>query len=62
MAERLGIVLYWTCCIIAGFLVAVVMLNTWRGFTDVDTLIFTFLPALLIWLLGFALRYILAGK
>ena len=64
MAERLGIVLYWTGCILAGS-----WLFTWVGIwyvirspgEDAFMLAMAVLPTLALWLLGKGLRYVLSG-
>jgi len=65
MAERLGIVLYWTGCIFAG-LWLLLMLSIWSDqdyrVPEVSQLVFAFLPALLLWLLGKGMRFIFSGK
>jgi len=61
MAERLGIVLYWAGCILAGlWLLFVLAIWNDQGYQvpSVGNLAFTVLPALLLWLLGF----IFSGK
>jgi len=66
MAERLGIGLYWTCFNFAGLWLLLVLSFWWsnRSYLVVDAgnLVFAFLPALLLWLLGKWLRYFFAGK
>lgn len=64
MAERLGIVLYWIGCIMAG---SWVLMGFWLWYAIdyegryVQLLAFVYLPALLLWLLGKGLRYIISG-
>jgi len=66
MAERLGIVLYWTGCILAGSWL-LTLVGFWYAFGSqwqVDAagwLAITVLPALALWLLGKGLRYIFSG-
>jgi len=65
MAERLGIVLYWTGCILAGSWL-VTCFSIWSNqdyrVPEVSQLVFAFLPALLLWLLGKGMRFIFSGK
>ena len=69
MLERLGIVIYRLGCVIAGLCVALVMLLLISGvffngkWPDI-LLGIVILPivALIIWLVGFSIRYILAGE
>ena len=63
MAERLGIVLYWTGVIIAGLLVvlAVFFLNE----SGRDSWILALISAgagVIVWLIGRACKYVLAGQ
>jgi hypothetical protein len=66
----IGNVLYWTCTAIAVFLalgtVAVLVLGSFDvwGFKPENNVLeaFVFIPALLIWLLGRACRYLLARE
>jgi len=62
MAERLGIVLYWAGCILAGLWV-LFMLNVQgaRVPSSVSEIAVIFLPALVIWCLGKGLRFIFSG-
>jgi len=64
MAERLGIVLYWTGCILAGswMLLMLYLVSRENSTVTVLTLAVTFLPALVLWLLGKGLRFIFSGK
>jgi len=64
MAERLGIVLYWTGCILAGswLLLMLYLVSTENTTVTVPLLAAMFLPALVLWLLGKGLRFIFSGK
>jgi len=66
MAERLGIVLYWTCFNFAGLWLLFVLSFWWINrsdlVVDVDNFAFAFLPALCLWLMGLGLRFIFSGK
>jgi len=63
MAERLGIVLYWAGCILAGsyMLLMLYLVSTDTSPVTALKLAATFLPALVLWLLGKGLRYVLSG-
>jgi hypothetical protein len=70
MLARLGIVLYWVATGVAVFLAAgtviVILMGTMgvMGFKTENNILeaFVFIPALLIWLVGRACRYFLAGS
>ena len=64
MAYRLGSVLYWACVGLAIVLVAVWVLSCFTDLAPLPLLIqvlFFWLPALLLYELGRAYRYVLAG-
>jgi hypothetical protein len=65
MAGRLGKVLYWLGCIIAGLTAFIgILIYTYEGYGRKDGLIvtgFVLVIAFAIWLIGLALRYILSG-
>ena len=69
MLVRIGIVLYWMATTVAAFLalgtVMVLIMgafNMWRFKSENNVVeAFVFIPALLIWLIGRASRYFLAG-
>ncbi len=56
MAAKLGNILYWACCVMAG---AVVLLTI--DSPSIDDFLYGIILALVIWLLGRALRNVLAG-
>jgi hypothetical protein len=64
MAARLGDVLYWAACLIAGlFLVLAGGQFVFGG--DSDRVIFAIILlaiAIITWLIGRAIRYVLAGR
>jgi len=64
MAERLGIVFYWTGCILAALWVGAGVTMSLMG-GDIGNpllpLAFIFLPAIALWLLGKGLHYIFSG-
>jgi hypothetical protein len=72
MLARIGMVLYWVATGIAallavGTVAAMVMgafglVKYYKDWEDVFLESFVFIPALLIWLIGRACRYFLAGK
>lgn len=70
MLARLGMILYWVANIVAAFLalgtVAVLIMGTFDilGFKSENNVLeaFVFMPAVLIWLIGRACLYLLAGK
>jgi len=66
MDERLGIGLYWICFNFAGLWLLLVLSFWWSNrsyhVVDAGNLVFAFLPALLLWLLGKWLRYMFARK
>jgi hypothetical protein len=69
MMARIGMALYWTANVLAAFLVVGTLVMVFMGIFglngyDSETAIlesFVFIPALLIWLIGRACRYFLAG-
>jgi hypothetical protein len=69
MSARIGMVFYWTANVIAAFLAlgtaAVLILGTFNvlGFKSENNVLeaFVFIPAAMIWLIGRAGRYLLAG-
>ncbi|HLL26305.1 MAG TPA: hypothetical protein VKT73_01465 [Xanthobacteraceae bacterium] len=69
MLARVGIALYWIASCIAAFLalgtVVVIALGMFNamGFKSENNILeaFVFIPAVLIWLIGRACRYLLAG-
>lgn len=63
MAARLGYVLYWFCCIISGLVVAI---GAAIGYSEpkAQPLVVAVIAgaiALVVWLIGRAIRYVLAG-
>jgi hypothetical protein len=66
MAARLGHVLYWLGCIIAGLLAlfAVIIVSEGQSRTEYTwyTAAFVLVFAVAAWLIGRACRYVLAGK
>jgi hypothetical protein len=68
MLARLGNVLYWLGCILAGFAVICAIAMVVIPSNPNDTPVSSGLPivfavgAFMIWLIGRALRYILAGR
>lgn len=68
MLARLGIVLYWAGCVVAGLCLALVLVNLvvgilggWEAEALFHILVFLLL-ALIAWIVGLTLRYILAGR
>ena len=64
MATRLGNVLYWSACGIAGLLLFVTVLVTIYAGSD-DRVVFGVMfgiGAVLVWLMGRAARYILSAR
>ena len=65
MAGRLGKVLYWLGCIIAGLTAVIgILIYTSEGYGRKDGPIvtgFVLVVAFAIWLIGLALRYVLSG-
>jgi hypothetical protein len=68
MAERLGDVLYWLGCVVAILLAAGaawVLLDTRNSRPEMIApgfIAFVFAPAVVVWLVGRACRYVLAGR
>jgi hypothetical protein len=70
MLVRIGLVLYWAATVVAALLalgtVVVLILGAFNvlGFKSENNVheAFVFIPALLIWLIGRACRYFLAGS
>lgn len=64
MLGRLGDVLYWGGCIVAGSLVAFIAFNgrTIGGDIDWWTILFGAAVAVAVWLVGRAAKYVLAGR
>ena len=60
MVERLGNVLYWLGCILAGLTVLVGTGMFWRN-GGVEVFLIVCFAALIIWVIGLALRYVLRG-
>jgi hypothetical protein len=64
MAARLGQVIYWACTIIAALILVGVAFVFWRA-TKLDAvmfvLVFGILSAVVVWLIGRAAKYVLAG-
>jgi hypothetical protein len=65
MAERIANIVYWFCCIVAAISVAIGIsiwfLNFKQGTTAYSLLAVSFVVALLVWFVGRAIRYALAG-
>jgi hypothetical protein len=62
MLARLGIVIYWLGWIIAGIIVlAGLLLTQDQGANVVGVLVGSFVIAFVVWLIGYGVRYILAG-
>ena len=62
MLARLGIVIYWLGWIVAGIVVLFGLILTQdRGVNVVGVLVGSFVIAFVVWLIGYAFRYILAG-
>jgi hypothetical protein len=66
MAERIGIIVYWFCCIVAAISLAIGIsvwfLNFREGTGLYSFLALSFIVASLVWVLGRAIRHVLAGK
>jgi hypothetical protein len=65
MAERLGHVLYWAGCVLAALAIGVGAFLSFAMVQRSDSifvLVVATVVAILIWLLGRACRYVLAGK
>jgi hypothetical protein len=65
MAERTANIVYWFCCVVAAISVAIGIsvwfLNFRQGTTMYSLLAVSFMVALLVWIFGRAIRYVLAG-
>jgi len=63
MAARLGIILYWLGCIVAAFIVsaAIAFYVTEGSADDLPAVGFLILIAAIVWAIGRACRYVLAG-
>jgi hypothetical protein len=66
MAERVANIVYWLCCIVAATSLAIGIsvwfLNFREGAEAYSLLAVSFVVALLVWIFGGAIRYVLAGK
>ena len=66
MAARLGNVIYWLACAVAVLMLAVVPIALLIEARDeawwIDTAIHVIAPAILIWLAGRGVKYVLAGR
>ena len=66
MAERIGNIVYWFCCIVAAVSLAIGVsvwfLNFREGTEAYSLLAVSFMVAFLVWLIGRSLRYVFAGK
>jgi hypothetical protein len=64
MAERIGNIVYWFCCVVAAISLAIGVsvwfLNFREGTTAYSLLAVSFVVALLVWIIGRAIRYVLA--
>jgi hypothetical protein len=65
MAEWVGNIVYWFCCVAAAISLAlgvsVWFLNFREGTTAYSLLAVSFVVALSVWIIGRAIRYVLAG-
>jgi hypothetical protein len=66
MAESIGNIVYWFCCVVAAVCfalgVSVWYLNFREGTTAYSLLAVSFVVALSVWIIGRAIRYVLAGQ
>lgn len=62
MVARLGHVLYWLCCIVAAIILAAFVARVANGVREdfFDFFLFVII-AFVVWLIGRAIRYVLAG-
>ena len=65
MAERIGNIVYWFCCVVAAISLAVGgsvwFMNFREGTTAYSLLAVSLIVALLVWIIGRAIRYVLTG-
>ena len=62
MIDRLGDVLYWTGCILAALVGAGSLFVFWDNPQRAEGLLLSSTIALGVWLIGRALKYVLAGR
>ena len=62
MGARLGRALYWLCCIIAALLIALAVIGFYNEGGELFFKILVAIMAVVVWLLGRGLKYILAGE
>jgi hypothetical protein len=62
MFARLVDVIYWGCCVLAALWLAYCLLSITSDGYPTRVLLIGFVGAALIWLVGRAIRYVLAGK
>jgi hypothetical protein len=61
MVERLGHVLYWAGCVLAILIIVIGVYLSWYERDAWEMRVITFVVAALVWLIGRACRYVLAG-
>jgi hypothetical protein len=61
MVERLGHVLYWAGCVLAILIIVIGVYLSWYERDAWEMRVITFVVAALVWLIGRACRYLLAG-